>query len=79
MKGFLSTRFGFFAVAAVVCASTWLVIDPAHRWVSIALAGLYAVLSVLFLLDEVGRGRPAARGQRPAEPPFAPPPPPGRG
>lgn len=56
MKRLLSTRHGFFAFAALLCWSTLLVIETEHRWVSIGTGGLYAVLSVLFFLEEFTRG-----------------------
>ena len=55
MKRFLSTRHGFFALAAVVSTSLWLVIEPEHKWVPLALGALYLVLSITFFLDERSR------------------------
>lgn len=74
MKRFLSTRFGFFTLAAIVCGATWFVIDEKFGWVSIGMAALYAVLAVLFLLDDVGRSsaEPPAGAAPPS--PYAPPP-----
>ena len=57
MKALFSTRFGFFLLAAAVSAGMTLVIEPNFRWVPIGLAGLYVLLAVLFLLDEVGQAR----------------------
>ncbi len=62
MKRLLSTRYGFFGFAALICFATVLIIEPEHQFVSLGLGGLYAVLSVLFLLDEIGRG---SRGHPP--------------
>ena len=58
MKRLLSTRFGFFALAAVVCWSLLLVIEPEHRWVALAVGCLYAVLSFLFFFEERPRHGP---------------------
>lgn len=80
MKRLLSTRYGFFGFAALVCWAMLVVIEVEHRWLAIALGALYAVLSVLFLLDEIGRGTGPRIEAEPAEQeatPFAPPPPPG--
>jgi hypothetical protein len=52
MKRLFSTRFGFFALAAVVCWSMLLVIEPQHRFVALGVGCLYAVLSVLFFFEE---------------------------
>jgi hypothetical protein len=57
MKRVLSTRHGFFALAAIVCWATLLVIEPEFRWVSITVGALYAVLSILFFIEHVTRGR----------------------
>jgi hypothetical protein len=63
VKRLLSTRHGFFALAAIVCWATLFVIEPEFRWVSLATGGLYAILSVLFLAEEITTGRrpPAPR------------------
>lgn len=80
MKRLLSTRFGFFAFAALLSGVMTLVIEPEHRWVAGLLSGLYAILSVLFLLDEVGRGpRPEVPDTPAPDSPYAPPPFIGRG
>jgi hypothetical protein len=55
MKRVLSTRQGFFAFAAVVCWATLLVIEREHRWLSLAIGSLYAVLAILFYLDALSR------------------------
>ncbi len=55
MKRAFSTRQGFFALAAVICWATLLVIEPEHRWVPLAIGCLYALLAVLFYFDELGR------------------------
>jgi hypothetical protein len=65
MKRVLSTRQGFFAFAAIVCWATLLVIEPEHRWVSLGLGCLYAVLAVLFYLDELGRATAPHRPEKP--------------
>jgi hypothetical protein len=84
MKRLLATQYGFFGFAAVICFATVLVIEPEHRWISLGLGSLYAVLSVLFLLDDISRGtRAMPLTERAPEPsddqvPFAPPPAPGR-
>jgi hypothetical protein len=79
MKRLLSTRYGFFGFAALICWTMLLVIEAEHRWVAIGLGALYAVLSVLFLLDEISRGQRgpsvAAEPTRESELPLPPPPP----
>lgn len=57
MRRLLSTRHGFFALAAVVSWATLAVIDPKFRWVAGTLGALYVVLSCLFLIEELTRGR----------------------
>jgi hypothetical protein len=52
MRRLLTTRSGFFGFAAVVCFALLLVIEPEHRWVPIAIGGLYVVLSILFFVEE---------------------------
>lgn len=64
MKRFASTRFGFFALAAVVSGLMTLLIDPQLKWVPITLAALYAILSILFLADEWSRSAEAGRESR---------------
>jgi hypothetical protein len=59
VKRLLSTRYGFFGFAALICWAMLVVIEAEHRWVAIGLGALYAILSVLFLLDELGRNRAA--------------------
>jgi hypothetical protein len=59
MKRFVSTRYGFFALASLVCFALLLVIQTEHRWVAIALGSLYAVLSIAFFFEE--RPRPPPR------------------
>jgi hypothetical protein len=80
MKRLLSTRFGFFALAAIVCWTMLLVIQPEHRFVALGVGCLYAVLSVLFMFEErerPPRGDPADRSDAPEERfPLPPPPPP---
>lgn len=80
MKRLLSTRFGFFALAAVVCWAMLLVIEREHRFVALGVGCLYAVLSILFMFEE--RERPP-RGGTPGDEeaieerfPVPPPPPP---
>jgi hypothetical protein len=55
MRRLFSTRFGFFALAAVVCWSLLLVIEPEHRWVAFGIGCLYAILSLGFFLEDVTR------------------------
>ena len=62
MKRLLSTRHGFFAVAALVSWATLLVIEPEFRWVSLATGGIYATLSILFGAEHLTRDR-APRGR----------------
>lgn len=66
MRRFLSTRHGFFALAALICWSLVLVIDPKFRWVALGLGGLYFVLSMLFWAEDLGRTngtqKPRSRG-----------------
>jgi hypothetical protein len=69
MKRLLSTRHGFFALAALVAFATLLVIEPEFRWVSLALGALYATLAILFLLEDVTRGRRAPRSRSDAAEP----------
>ncbi len=52
MKRLVSTRYGFFALASLVCFSMVLVIEEQHRFVPVAIGSLYAVLSVLFFFEE---------------------------
>lgn len=80
MKRLLSTRFGFFALAAIVCWTMLLVIEPEHRFVALGVGCLYAVLSILFMFEE--RERPPL-GRTPTDDdttkerfPVPPPPPP---
>jgi hypothetical protein len=61
MRRLLSTRFGFFGFAAIVCWTMLLVIEPEHRWVALALGCLYAILSFLFFFEERPRTRPGPR------------------
>lgn len=84
MRRLLSTRYGFFGFAALVCWSTLFVIEKEHRWLAAALGALYAVLSLLFLLDEMGTAsragpRVVVDEEGTAAELFAPPPPPGGG
>jgi uncharacterized membrane protein YqjE len=55
MRKLLSTRHGFFALAALVCWSLLVVIDPEFRWVAVGTGCLYFLLSVLFLAEDLGR------------------------
>jgi hypothetical protein len=57
MKRALSTRHGFFALAAIVSFAMLLVIEPQFRWVCIGLGGLYVVLALAFFAEHVTRGR----------------------
>jgi O-antigen ligase len=57
MKRLLSTRYGFFGTAALVCWAMLIVIEAEHRWVAIGLGALYALLSLLFLLDAISGDR----------------------
>jgi hypothetical protein len=76
VRRLLSTRFGFFALAAIVSAVMTIPIDAELRWVPVALACLYGALALLFLMDDVGRvaGRRAPAAVPPS--PYGPPPPP---
>ncbi len=67
MKRALSTRQGFFAFAAVVCWALVLVIEAKHLWVPIAVGTLYAILAVLFYLEELGRVSSPPRNGRSAD------------
>ena len=58
MKRLLATRSGFFGFASLICFSLLLVIEPEHRWVPVAIGCLYAVLSILFLIEERPRSGP---------------------
>jgi hypothetical protein len=62
LRRLLSTRYGFFGFAALVCWAMVLVIEPEHRWVALAVGCLYAVLSVLFFFEE--RPQPLRGAQR---------------
>lgn len=55
MRKLLSTRHGFFALAALVCWSLLLVIDREFRWVSLGTGCLYLVLSLLFWAEDLSR------------------------
>jgi len=57
IRRLVSTRHGFFALAAVVAWLTLLVIEPEFRWVSLATGGLYALLSLLFFVEHITRGQ----------------------
>jgi hypothetical protein len=61
LRRLLSTRFGFFGLAALICWSLFFVIESEHRWVPIAIGCLYAVLSVLFFFEERPRERRPSR------------------
>ena len=61
IKRLVSTRHGFFALAAVVAWLTLFVIEPEFRWVSLATGGLYATLSLMFFLEHVTRRRSPPR------------------
>lgn len=78
MRRLLSTRFGFFAFAALVCWAMLLVIESEHRWLAFALGCLYALLSIGFYFEDAGKTRPRV-SRRSDEPltPVDPPPPPG--
>jgi heme A synthase len=78
MRRLLSTRFGFFGAAALVCWAMLLVIETEHRWVAFAIGCLYAILSILFFFEERPRDRRPAPGVAvvPPIPPTVPPPPP---
>lgn len=65
MKRLLSTRFGFFLLAAVVCWALLLVIDREFRWVALAAGCLYFVLSVLFWADDYSRAQTPRRQDPP--------------
>jgi hypothetical protein len=62
LRRLLSTRYGFFGFAALVCWAMVLVIEPEHRWVALAVGCLYVVLSVLFFFEE--RPQPLRGAQR---------------
>jgi hypothetical protein len=53
----MDRRAGFFAIAAIVCLGMSFVIDAELRYVTYWLAGVYALLAVLSLLDAVSRRR----------------------
>jgi arsenate reductase len=55
MKRLLTTRYGFFALASIVCYAVLVVIDPEFRWVAVGVGSLYLLLAVVFFADEVGR------------------------
>jgi hypothetical protein len=55
MKRLLSTRYGFFGFAALICWAMLFVIEAEHRFVAIGLGALYALLSIGFLLDDISR------------------------
>ena len=65
MRRLLSTRHGFFGLAALVCWSLLVVIDREFRWVALATGGLYFVLSVLFWAEDLNRpkGKLEVRGR----------------
>lgn len=67
MRRLLSTRHGFFGLAALVCWALLLVIDPEFRWVSLGAGCLYAVLSLLFWAEDLSRSNgkhPASKHER---------------
>ena len=51
----MNRRVGFFAIAALVCFLLMPVVEEKVRWVPAAIGALYAVLTLLALLDLVGR------------------------
>lgn len=63
MRKLLSTRHGFFGLAAIVCWSMLLVIDREFRWVALGAGCLYLVLSVMFWAEDRTRSslRPPSR------------------
>jgi hypothetical protein len=69
VKRLFSTRFGFFAMAAIVCWAMLLVIEPEHRFVALGVGCLYAVLSVLFFFEERPSELRPPTGTRSVEPP----------
>ena len=68
MKRLLSTRYGFFALAAIACWTMLLVIEREHRFVALGIGCLYAVLSVLFFFEERPRTLRSHRGKRESRP-----------
>jgi heme A synthase len=66
MKRLLTTRYGFFGFAALICWAMLFVIEAQHRFVAIGLGALYALLSLLFLMDEISRGN--AKAPKPPKP-----------
>jgi hypothetical protein len=61
MKRLLGTRYGFFALAAVVCWALFPVTDTRFRWVALWTGVLYIVLAIAFLAEEVSRLRRSRR------------------
>lgn len=61
MRKLLSTRHGFFALAAIVCWAMLLVIDREFRWVALGAGCLYFVLSMLFWAEDLSRPRRVRR------------------
>lgn len=63
MRKLLSTRHGFFGLAAIVCWSMLLVIDREFRWVALGVGCLYLVLSLMFWTEDRTRSslRPPSR------------------
>jgi hypothetical protein len=61
VRRLFSTRYGFFALAAVISWALLSVIETEHRWVALGLGSLYALLSVLFFLEELSTRRPPDR------------------
>jgi hypothetical protein len=53
----MDRRATFFLGAAIVCFVMSFVIDAELRYVTYSLAGVYLLLSVLSLLDAIGRRR----------------------
>jgi hypothetical protein len=53
----MSRRVGFFAIAAVVCATLTLVAPADFRFVPIGTAGVYTVLALLTALERRGAER----------------------
>lgn len=61
MKRILSTRYGFFTLAALVCWALIPITDAQFRWVALGTGVLYIILAVLFLAEEISRSREPER------------------
>ena len=61
MRRIFSTRYGFFAMAALICWALIPVTDAAFRWVALWTGILYIVLAALFLAEEISTQRRSRR------------------